>query len=140
MTTPLWCLLGFVAWTLVLLLAIAFARVGAVLTGVKKANEFPSGTPHGGDGYWRLNRAHMNCLENLPVFGAVVLTAAVAGIHAPMLGTLAKTYLGARIGQSLAHVASGSAIAVNVRFTFFVVQVACLIWMMLVIWRMQSGV
>ena len=49
MTTPLWCLLGFVAWTIVLLLAIALTRVGAVLTGAKKANEFPSGVPHGGD-------------------------------------------------------------------------------------------
>jgi uncharacterized MAPEG superfamily protein len=139
MTTPLWCLLGFIAWTLVLLTAIAFTRVGAVLTGAKKANEFPSGVPHGGDAYWRLNRAHMNCLENLPMFAAVVLTAAVAGIHAPMLGTLAQTYLAARIGQSVTHVMSGSVIAVNVRFTFFVVQCACLIWMLLVIWTTRSG-
>ena len=139
MTTPLWCLLGFVAWTLVLLVAIAFARVGAVLTGVKKANEFPSGVPHGGDGYWRLNRAHMNCLENIPMFGSVVLVAAVAGIHAPILGTLAKTYLGARIGQSLSHVASGSVIAVNVRFTFFLVQVGCLVGMLWTIWSASAS-
>ena len=134
MTTPLWCLVGFVAWTLVLLLAIAFTRVGAVLTGAKKANEFPSGVPHGGDAYWRLNRAHMNCLENLPIFGALVLVAAVAGLRAPLLDTVAKTYLAARIGQSVTHVVSGSVIAVNVRFTFFLVQVACLIWMLRVIW------
>ena len=137
MTTPLWCLVGFVAWTLVLLLAIAFTRVGAVLTGAKKANEFPSGVPHGGDAYWRLNRAHMNCLENLPIFGALVLVATVAGLRAPLLDTVAKTYLAARIGQSVTHVASGSVIAVNVRFTFFVVQVACLIQMLLMIWNAQ---
>ena len=137
MTTPLWCLVGFVAWTLVLLLAIAFTRVGAVLTGAKKANEFPSGVPHGGDAYWRLNRAHMNCSENLPIFGALVLVATVAGLRAPLLDTVAKAYLAARIGQSVTHVASGSVIAVNVRFTFFVVQVACLIQMLLMIWRSQ---
>ena len=58
MTTPLWCLLGFVAWTLALLLGVGFSRVGAVLRGEKKANEFPSGVPHGGDAYWRwLERA-----------------------------------------------------------------------------------
>ena len=135
MTTPLWCLVGFVAWTLVLLLAIAFTRVGAVLTGAKKANEFPSGVPHGGDAYWRLNRAHMNCLENLPIFGALVLVTAVAGLRAPLLDTVAKVYLAARIGQSVTHVLSGSVIAVNVRFTFFVVQVACLIQMLLMIWN-----
>lgn len=135
MTTPLWCLLGFVAWTLVLLLAIAVVRVGAVLSGRKKANEFASGVPHGGDAYWRLNRAHLNCLENLPIFATVVLVAAVAGVREPHLDTLARTYLGARVGQSIAHVSSGSVMAVNVRFTFFVVQVACVIGFLLTLWR-----
>ena len=86
---------------------------------------------------WRLNRAHMNCLENLPIFGALVLVATVAGLRAPLLDTVAKAYLAAWIGQSVTHVASGSVIAVNVRFTFFVVQVACLIQMLLMIWRSQ---
>ena len=127
MTTPLWCLLGFVAWTLVLLLGVGFSRVGAVLSGEKKANEFPSGVPHGGDAYWRLNRAHMNCVENLPLFASVVLVATVAGVRAPMLDTLARVYLGARIGQSVTHVSSGGVMAVNVRFTFFLVQIGCLV-------------
>jgi uncharacterized MAPEG superfamily protein len=135
MTTPLWCLLGFVAWTLVLLTAIAVARVAAVLRGEKRANEFPSGVPHGGDGYWRLNRAHMNCVENLPMFATVVLVATVAGLRGPGLDTLARVYLGARVGQSLAHVSSGGVVAVNVRFTFFLVQVGCLIGFLLTIVR-----
>jgi uncharacterized MAPEG superfamily protein len=135
MTTPLWCLLGFVAWTLVLLTAIAVARVAAVLRGEKRANEFPSGVPHGGDGYWRLNRAHMNCVENLPMFATVVLVATAAGLRGPGLDTLARVYLGARVGQSLAHVSSGGVIAVNVRFTFFLVQVGCLIGFLLTIAR-----
>ena len=135
MTTPLWCLVGFVVWTLLLLVAIAGARVGAVLRGEKQANEFPSGVPHGGDAYWRLNRAHMNCLENLPIFASVVLVAAVADIRAPILDTLARTYLAARIGQSVTHVASGSVMAVNVRFTFFLIQVGCLIGILWTIWN-----
>jgi len=135
MTTPLWCLVGFVVWTLVLLFAIAGARVVAVLRGEKKANEFPSGVPHGGDRYWRLNRAHMNCLENLPLFATVVLVATVASIRAPILDTLARTYLATRVGQSITHVSSGSAMAVNVRFTFFLVQVGCLIGFLLTIWN-----
>ena len=135
MTTPLWCLIGFVVWTFVLLFAIAGARVGAVLRGEKKANEFPSGVPHGGDAYWRLNRAHMNCLENLPIFATVVLVATVAAIREPILDTLARTYLGARVGQSITHVASGSEMAVNVRFTFFLIQVACIVWYLATIWN-----
>ena len=135
MTTPLWCLLGFVAWTLVLLVGVAGTRTAAVLVGQKRANEFPSGVPHGGDAYWRLNRAHLNCLENLPLFATVVLVATVAGIRAPLLDTLACVYLGARVGQSITHVSSGSVIAVNVRFTFFLVQVGCLVMFLLTIAR-----
>jgi uncharacterized MAPEG superfamily protein len=133
MTTPLWCLLGFVVWTMVLLVAVGGARVAQVLRGEKQPNEFPSGVPHGGDRYWRLNRAHLNCVENLPLFGAVVLVAAVAGVKDPMLDTLARTYLAARIGQSVIHVASGSAMAVNVRFTFFLIQLGCLVGFLLTI-------
>jgi uncharacterized MAPEG superfamily protein len=112
---------------MLLLLGVGFSRVGEVLSGKKKANEFPSGVPHGGDAYWRLNRAHMNCVENLPLFASVVLVATVAGVKAPLLDTLARVYLGARIGQSVTHVSSGSVMAVNVRFTFFLVQMGCLV-------------
>ena len=139
MTTPLWCLLGFVLWTLVLLLALGAVRVGKVMTGKAKANDFPSGVPHGSDAYWRLNRAHSNCVENLPIFASVVL-AAVAGVHVPALDTAARVFLGARVGQSLAHVSSGSALAVNVRFAFFVVQVCCVIRFLLAIARVTHGV
>ena len=68
MTVPLWCLLGYVAWTLLLLLGIGAARSAQVLTGARRANEFPAGERHGGDAYWRLNRAHLNCLEFIPLF------------------------------------------------------------------------
>ena len=135
MTPPLWCLAGFVAWTLVLLLGIAVARVGAVLRGEKQANEFPSGVPHGGDRYWRLNRAHLNCVENLPLFATVVLLSAVAGVKSPGLDTLARVYVAARVGQSLAHISSGSVLAVNVRFTFFLVQYGCLVGFLLTLWQ-----
>jgi uncharacterized MAPEG superfamily protein len=135
MTTPLWCLAGFIVWTLVLLLGVAGARVSKVLSGQATAADFPAGVPHGSDRYWRLNRAHLNCLENLPLFATVVLVATVAGIKSPVLDTLARLYLGARVGQSVTHVASGSPTAVNVRFTFFLVQFACLVGFLLTIWR-----
>jgi len=135
MTTPLSCLLGFVLWTLVLLVGIACARVGAVLGGRAKPGDFPSGVPHGGDRYWRLNRAHLNCLENLPLFASVVLVATVAGVKVPALDTLARVYLGARVGQSVTHVASGGVVAINVRFTFFLVQLGCLVGFLLTIWQ-----
>lgn len=129
MTTPLWCLIGFVVWTLILLTGIGASRVAQVASGSKQPNEFPAGVPHGGDAYWRLNRAHQNCLENLPLFATVVLVATLAGIKVPMLDTYCRLLLGARIGQSLAHLSSSGNLAVNVRFTFFLVQIGCLIGM-----------
>jgi uncharacterized MAPEG superfamily protein len=135
MTTPLWCLLGFVAWALVLLVAIAIARVSKVLRGKAQPTDFPAGVPHGSDAYWRLNRAHLNCLENLPLFASVVLIASVAGLQSATLDMFARTYLAARVCQSLAHVSSGSATAVNVRFSFFLIQFICLAGIALTILR-----
>jgi uncharacterized MAPEG superfamily protein len=133
MTTPLWCLLGFILWTLLLLTGIGVARVSQVVAGSAQPNSFTSGVPHGSDSYWRLNRAHMNCLENLPLFAAVVLTAAVLGINNSTLDTLAVVFLLARIGQTTAHLSSGGVMAVNVRFTFFLTQIGCILGFLAVI-------
>lgn len=135
MTTPLWCLLGFVCWTLLLLMSIGAARVSRVLAGKAKPSDFPAGVPHGGDAYWRLNRAHLNCVENLPIFASVVLIATVAELRSETLDTLARVYLAARLGQSIAHISSGSSAAINVRFTFFLIQVLCVVGFALVIYR-----
>ena len=131
MTTPLYALIGFVFWTFALFVGVAGMRVAKVLSGQAQANDFPAGQPHGSDFYWRWNRAHANCLENLPLFAAVVLTAAVANHTSPAFDQCARIYMGARIGQSLTHIASGSVMAVNVRFTFFLVQLVSLMIMAL---------
>ncbi len=132
MTIPLLCLFGFILWTVALLLAIAVARFRQILAGKARASDFTPGVPHGGDRYWRLNRAHMNCLENLPLFAAVVLTGAVIGADAPLLDRFAEVYLLARIGQSVTHISSGSDRAIQVRFAFFAVQLLCLLGMIFI--------
>lgn len=129
MTTPLYALMGFVFWTVFIVLAIGVARVAQVATGKTAVNGFPSGQPHGSDRYWRLNRAHMNCVENLPLFAAVVLAGNAVGLTVGTFATLSQVYFVARVAQSVIHVASGSAMAVNLRFTCFAVQVGCLLSM-----------
>jgi len=131
-TIPLLCLFGFILWTVLLLIAIGAARVAQILAGKARASDFTSGIPHGGDRYWRLNRAHMNCLENLPLFSAVVLTGAVIGADAPLLDRFSELYLVARVGQSLTHISSGSERAIQVRFAFFTFQLLCLLGMILI--------
>lgn len=130
MTVGLYCLLGFAAWTLLLVvLGIGRVRVAKVLAGEAKATDFPADVPHGSDRYRRVVRAHANCVENLPVFGAVVLTAAISGRHGGLFDTLPIVYLVARVAQSITHIASGSVRAVNVRFTFFTLQLFCVFWL-----------
>ncbi len=130
MSVPLMCLLVFAAQTLaIVVFGIGAPRVTQVLLGKARPNAFPGDTPHGGELYRRTMRAHANCVENLPVFGAVVLVGAVSGLASPTFDVLAMVYAGARMLQSAAHIASGRSLVVNVRFTFFLAQVVCVTWM-----------
>ena len=127
MTTPLWALLGFAAWTLVLLLGtVGVYRWSRILTRRTAIRDFCADRVQGDDWYRRSMRAHANCVENLPVFGAIVLALHVAGVSGPAVHGLSVAVLLARIAQSLVHVCfvQTNAIA-SVRFTFFLVQLIC---------------
>ncbi|HEY9193510.1 MAG TPA: MAPEG family protein, partial [Methyloversatilis sp.] len=69
-----------------------------------------------------LCRAHANCCENLPVFGALVLTAVITG-HAAITDPGALWVLAARVGQSTSHLVSGRGRAIAVRFGCLVLQI-----------------
>lgn len=56
-------------------------------------------------------------------------------VDAPLMATLATVVVGARLVQSAAHIASGSSLAVNVRFTAFATQLACFVAMLITIAR-----
>ncbi len=130
MTVPLTCLLAFAAWTLALVVfPIGAIRIPKVLLGRAKANDFPADEPHGSPAYGRVLRAHLNCVENLPVFGAVVVVAHLAGVGSPIFDRLALVYIAARVLQSIVHISSGSALAVTTRFHFFLAQIVCVVWM-----------
>lgn len=141
MTTPLLCLLLFALWTVShVVFGIGAIRVYKVLTGQAKPNAFPADRDHGGtEFYRRLNRVHLNCVENLPVFGAVVLVGAVAGVASPALDALAVVYLVARVAQSITHLASTRSLAVNIRFTFFTTQLVALFSMAWITWSLASS-
>jgi len=128
-------LIAYALWAIVLVLALAVVRTATVLRGRANANSFTAGTPHGGDAYWRLNRAHLNTLENLPIFGAVVLCGWVVGMETATFNRLAVTVVAARVVQSLIHLFSGSVAAVSFRFAAFAVQIACEIWMAVLVLR-----
>lgn len=121
MPASLVALLGFIAWTLFLLVLMEVIRSKLVLTGAVAANGFDPENRNLSAFMQRLARAHANCIEGLPVFGGLLLVAVAAG-RPQVTDGLAYVLLAARVTQSLIHLASTSPAAVTARFTAFAVQ------------------
>ena len=138
MTVPVWMLLGFAAWTVILLLAtVGVYRWSRILTGRVPIRDFRADQVEGEDWYRRAMRAHANCIENLPVFGAIVLALYVGGVRGPAANYLSITVLlVARVMQSLIHVCFVQTNAVvAVRFSFYSVQLVSFIALTVLIVR-----
>ena len=127
MTIPMWMLLGFATWTLLLLMAtVGVYRWGGILFAKVAIGSFRSDQLEGADWYRRGTRAHANCVENLPVFGAIVFVISALGIDSPVVNALSILVLIARVCQSLVHVSHVQTDGfVAVRFSFFCVQLVC---------------
>ena len=127
--SALQALLGFAAWTLLLVALVFLQRAVRVLGGTPinhwLRNPKPTDDP---PIFRRMEDAHSNCIENLPVFGAIVLFAAYTGRLAAIDG-LAPFVLYARIGQSVTHLSGLGVPNVWVRATFFFIQLALFAWM-----------
>lgn len=120
-------LTGFVGWTLALLVLMEAIRSWLVLSGKVPSNGFPPDNGNLSPFMQRLARAHMNCLEGLPVFGGLMAIALMTG-QAALTDKLALWLLAARIVQSVIHLASTSVWAVNFRFAAFAVQMGIALW------------
>jgi len=124
MTVPIWMLLGFAAWTVLLLSAtVGVYRWARILSGRASVSSFRADQVEGEDWYRRSMRAHANCIENLPVFGAIVLALSVGGVGGPVINVLCVLVLVSRVLQSLVHVSHAQTDAfVAVRFSMLCVQ------------------
>ncbi len=121
MSASLLALLGFISWTLFLLVLMEVIRSKLVLTGAVPANGFDPENTNLSPFMQRLARAHANCLEGLPIFGGLLILAVVAG-RSQVTDPLAYVLLAARVAQSLIHLWSTSPAAAMARFTAFSVQ------------------
>jgi uncharacterized MAPEG superfamily protein len=137
MTVPMWMLLGFAAWTVLLLLStIGVYRWSRILTGRVPIRDFRADQVEGEDWYRRSMRAHANCIENLPVFGAIVLALYVSGVGGSTVNYLSISILVARVIQSLIHVCLVQTnTVVAVRFTFFSVQLVSFLALIVMVVR-----
>ena len=121
MSPTLTALCGFAGWTIILVFLLANYRVSLAMKGERQLNTFaPDGADLPGFGQ-RLTRAHLNCLEFLPILAAVSLAAVGTG-KLSVTDPLAMVVLWARIGQSVVHITSVAVPAVILRATLFIVQ------------------
>jgi uncharacterized MAPEG superfamily protein len=118
-----WGLLGFAVWTMLLVVVgIGLPRVTAIHRREASPSSFNPAVPHGSERYQRCMRAHLNCVENLPIYASLVLLGTVLSVPGMLFQVAALMVLPARIGQSLSHISSGRSRVVVVRFYFYVVQ------------------
>lgn len=129
MSIPLWVLLGYAAWTLLILFAtVGVYRWGCILTGRTEIAEWRADEIQGSDWYRRAIRAHQNCLENLPIYTALVVILVAAQLNSPAIDGLAIALLVARVCQTLIHLsAEQTNILASLRFGFYFLQSVCLI-------------
>jgi uncharacterized MAPEG superfamily protein len=131
MSMPVWMLLAFAMWTLLLLLfTVGIYRWSRIFAGRVAIRNFPADAAGGEEWYRRATRAHANCIENLPVFGAIVFGLHVGNVAGAWVDALAATVVAARIVQSLVHVCLVHTDTVaSVRFGFYFVQFVCFVWL-----------
>lgn len=120
-------LVGFIVWTLILLLLMELARIRLVMAGKFDPRQFRPDNANLSSFMQRLARAHANCVESFPVFGGLLLVALVTG-QTSATDSLALFFLGARLVQSSIHMASVSSVAVNFRFLAFAIQVVIAVY------------
>lgn len=127
--TGMTALLIYIVWTLILALSYATYRLPLVLTGKKTANHWERGEPVDDPAFLvRAKAAHLNCLENLPLFAALVLVAAATG-QSETVSAVAGFVIAARIGQSLVHLVGTSFPLVFIRASLFLAQVALMLYL-----------
>jgi uncharacterized MAPEG superfamily protein len=131
MTIPVWVLLLFAGWALVLLFGtVGYFRWSRILTGRATIREWRADEEQGTDWYKRATRAHANCLENLPIYTAVAIALLVTKASSPWLDTLAIVVLVARIAQSTLHIGPKQTETIaGARFGCYAVQIVCMIIM-----------
>jgi uncharacterized MAPEG superfamily protein len=129
MNVPAFVLLGFAGWTVLTLFgSIGVYRWSRILSGRAAISQWRADAPQGSEWYQRAMRAHMNCVENLPIFGALVVAMMAFGVQSSSINKLCIAVLLARIGQTLVHIgAPPTNVWAALRFILFFVQIVFMI-------------
>ena len=115
-------LLLYIAWNMVIVTIIFSLRSYLVLSGKRRVNSFKADGKDVSDFAERLNRTHANSVESFVFIGGLMLYALVT-TNAAVTNGLAGYMVAARVAQSMCHLISTSALMVQARFVFFLIQV-----------------
>jgi uncharacterized MAPEG superfamily protein len=128
-------LLVYATWTILILSStVGVYRWSRILSGRASVSEWHADESQGSEWYRRAMRAHMNCVENLPVFTAIVVAAWSVRMESVAFDALAIATVSARIVQSLVHVSvEQTELIASIRFLFFFIQGICMLAMVAVI-------
>jgi len=123
MSPAICTLLCFAALTAGLALAYVSYRVALVLTRKAAPNAWTRNAQSWQDPaiITRIHHAHLNCVENLPVYAAIVLAGWITQQLA-VIDALAGVFLALRLGQSALHVISTAPAFVFIRANFWILQ------------------
>lgn len=127
--SPTTVVLLYAGWCLLLPLIYATYRVPKVLGGNKSADHWERGNPVDDPPVLvRMKNAHLNCLENFPVFlGIVAIAAFVDNLAA--IAVLAPWVLYLRVAQSVVHISGTSFVQILIRASCFVAQLLIMLYM-----------
>ncbi len=120
--------LYYLIWMIALALFYAFPRVPKALFAGKPIDSWERDKPAIDPAYMqRAKAAHMNCVENFPLFLGVVAMAAITD-QLIVADSVASFVLYARVAQSLVHISGTSFVQIMTRATMFLVQLALIVY------------
>ncbi len=113
-------LIVYVLWAVVLSLVVATWQMRRVMVQEGSAEAITA--QNEGSPFNRAQRAHLNAMEQLPLFASLVLLEALLDTGSPLFGQLTMVVVAARLCQSFVHFLPRLRSTIAVAFIFFLVQ------------------
>lgn len=121
LTVPLWGLVIFILWTILMVGLLLTVRIRHLAAG-GAVKDFA--IPNDESLLWRMYRVHANLIENLPLYLGVVFLLTVRGVSGTVVDALIIVYLVFRLLHSLIHIAGLNPL---LRLICLVIQFGCLV-------------
>jgi uncharacterized MAPEG superfamily protein len=134
MTVPLWGLVIFILWTIVVVVFLLAVRIRHLAAG-GSPKDF--GAIDDSNLMWRLFRVQSNLVENLPLYLGVVFLLTVRDVFGVAVDWLVSVYIAFRLLHSVVHIMNADP---KLRVLSLGIQFSCLVTLiMLAIFQSDLG-